>query len=67
MFQLVMVVLSLCLMRGGADPVVRESERGEEAGAITVKVELPKVISHIDCPPPKITRHDIEQRRNVHN
>lgn len=78
MFRLIMVVMALGLVLGGAgvnkvgdqeplvgDPVTREAEGEEETGAITVTVRLPRVISHIDCPPPKITRHDIEQRRGV--
>lgn len=69
MFQLAMFVMSLCLMRGGAGgdqvgdqvasmsaPVVRGAERGGEAGAITVTVRLPRVISHIDCHPPQKAR-----------
>ncbi|MFH1353899.1 MAG: hypothetical protein ABIH36_01300 [bacterium] len=66
MFRLTMVVMLLCLVLGGAgvnqvgdqepsmsDSAVKEAQREEETGAITVTIRLPKVISHIDCPPPR--------------
>lgn len=69
MFRLAILILTWWLMTGGTGgeqiskqvllpgtPAEIRAEPEEETGVVTVRVELPKVISHIDCPPPRKAR-----------
>lgn len=34
-----------------------------ELGSVTVTVEMPSIITHVDCPPPEIPKQRFEERR----
>lgn len=34
-----------------------------ELGSVTVTIEMPNTITHVDCPPPEIAKQRFEERR----
>ena len=35
-----------------------------EIGSVTVTIEMPSTITHVDCPPPEIPKQRFEERRS---
>ncbi len=78
MFRLSVLVLTWWLVTGssGGDGLARLTPRPDfpptrrqvgperETGAITVEIQLPPVISHINCPPPRIPKQRLKEKRH---